>query len=137
MTTETKPTTAVEVFDRYIAAWASTDPDAIAALHATDGSFHLHAGEAPAVGRAAIRARFAGIFAQWPEFGFDVHRALIGEGHWVLDWAMTAVLRAPDGSRRPVRIELMDVVEFDPANGLVTSKDTYLDYQAAQDALAV
>lgn len=37
------PRTMQELFDAYGDAWASHDADAIAAFHASDGIFHLHA----------------------------------------------------------------------------------------------
>ena len=122
------------IFANYAATFATLDPDAIVALHSEDTRFWLHTGEDPVLGRDAVRQKFAGFFEQWPEFGFDVYRVLVGERHWVLDWALTAVLTDADGSTRPIRFDCLDVVEVDD-NGLVTRKDTFVDLVQAQVAL--
>ena len=120
--------------DRYAEAWAACDPDAIIALHAQDTQFWLHSGAAPTRGRDQVRDAFARMFSQWPQFGFHVYRVLVGEDHWVLDWALTAVLTGPDGSRRPVRFDCVDVVTVDES-GLVVRKDTFVDYPQVTAAL--
>lgn len=60
---------------------------------------------------------------------------LVGADHWVLDGTATAVLTDPDGTRRPVRVDCLDVVTFD-ATGLVTRKDTFPDYPQALKAVS-
>ncbi|SEG99964.1 SnoaL-like domain-containing protein [Nonomuraea solani] len=129
------PTTNVrELFDTYAATFATRDLDAIVALHSPATMFWLHNGEQPVHGRAALRDTFAAMFAQWPEMGFDVHRAITGDGHWILDWALTAVLTGPGGDRRPIRFDCLDVVTLDK-DGLVERKDTFIDLPQAQAAL--
>jgi len=103
------------ITEDYLAAWASRDPDRIAAMHTDDTRFEIHAGGGPVHGRAAAREAFAGLFAQWPDFAFEVHRVLLGERHWVLEWTLTSA-----------NLPLLDVVEVDP-DGFVSRKDTYLD----------
>jgi uncharacterized protein (TIGR02246 family) len=124
-----------QAFDRYAATFATRDVDAIVALHAPDSQFWLHLDSEPARGRAAIAATFAGFFAQWPKFGFEVYRVFTGPDHWVLDWALTAELARPDGTAVPVRFDCIDIVTLD-ADGLVARKDTFVDYVQAQQALA-
>ena len=128
------PTDLGAVFDRYSAAWAARDPERIAQAHHPDTTFWLHNGEAAVRGRSQVRDRFAALFEQYPEFGFDPHRVLFGDGHWVLDWAMTCVLPDAAGSARPLRWDCLDVVTVD-GSGLVLRKDTYVD--AAQAAAMV
>lgn len=123
------------LFDRYAATYATRDVDAIVALHAANSQFWLHLDSEPARGREAIAAAFAGFFAQWPNFGFQVYRVFTGPDHWVLDWALTAELARPDGSAVPVRFDCLDIVTLD-ADGLVARKDTFVDYVQAQQALA-
>jgi uncharacterized protein (TIGR02246 family) len=123
------------LFDRYAKAWAARDPDAVVALHAPDTQFWLHSGATPVRGRDEVRYAFASMFRQWPEFGFHTYRVLLGERHWVLDWALTAVLTEPDGTRRPVRFDCVDVVTVDEG-GLVVRKDTFVDYPQVTAALA-
>jgi hypothetical protein len=135
MATTTSTADTHAIFDRYAATFASCDPDAIVQLHSLDSQFWLHLGEAPVEGRDAIRDRFAEYFEQWPSFGFDVYRVHVGEQHWVLDWALTSELIQPDGTRRPIRFDCIDLVEVND-EGFVTRKDTFVDLVQAQQALA-
>jgi uncharacterized protein (TIGR02246 family) len=122
------------LFERYAATFATRDVEAIVALHAEETEFRLRLDGEPARGRAGVGETFAGFFADWPELGFEVHRVLLGDDHWVLDWAATAVLARPDGTPVPVSFDCLDVVTVD-ADGLVTRKDTFVDYAQVQAAL--
>jgi len=123
------------MFDRYAAAWTTRDPDRIAALHTEDSMFWLRLDQSPVRGRPQVREAFAALFEQWPELGFDVHHVRLGSDHWVLDWELRAVLTSPDGIRRPVRFDCVDIVVVAP-DGLVERKDTFVDYLQLQKALA-
>jgi hypothetical protein len=134
----TLSTTTAEIqglFDRYAQTFASHDVDAIVALHAPDTQFRLHLDNEPVRGRAAVAEAFAGFFAQWPSFGFEVYRVFTGADHWVLDWALTAELARPDGSPVPVRFDCLDIVTVN-RDRLVARKDTFVDYAQVQNALA-
>ena len=50
------------ISERYFAAWANRDPDAIVAMHTDDTQFWTHIGGDPVVGRDAVRDTFAGLF---------------------------------------------------------------------------
>jgi ketosteroid isomerase-like protein len=112
------------LFDRYAAAWAARDPDAIAALHSEDGVFHLHAGQEPVRGREPIRATFAGFFARYPDLAFELVDVKLGPGHWAVEWKM---------SSGALEVDLADVVTVE--DGRVTSKQSYLDAVALQAQL--
>nr|WP_251982558.1 nuclear transport factor 2 family protein [Streptomyces violaceusniger] len=58
-----------DLFERYHACWESRDPDRIAGLHTADSVFHLHSGQDPVRGQAAIREAAAGMFELVPELG--------------------------------------------------------------------
>lgn len=118
------------VAERYFAAWAACDPDAIVALHTDDTTFWVHAGQEPARGREAVRTAFAEIFERFPGFDFDVHRVLLGDSHWVLDWTLIS----RDGERE-LRLDCIDAVVVS-AEGLVERKDTFIDAVQLQTALA-
>lgn len=128
---ETQPTQVV--FDRYLAAWAARDPARIASLHSDDTSFWMHDGTSRIFGRKAVEQHFAGIFARYPGFGFDVYRSLIADKHWVLDWALKIEMTGNDGKKVQIRIDMLDVVDINEA-GEVVRKDTFYD---ASQALAV
>lgn len=123
--------TPQEISERYFAAWAARDPDAIVALHTEDTRFQTHVGGDAVVGREAVRATFAGLFEQFPGFAFDVHRTLFGDAHWVLDWTLT--FDGPGGERRG--FHCIDLVEV-AGDGLVARKDTFVDFPQLQAALA-
>jgi ketosteroid isomerase-like protein len=113
------------VSERYFAAWAQCDPDAILALHTDDTRFWTHVGSDPVVGRDAVHATFSQLFETFPEFSFETYRVLYGDDHWVLDWALIS---------GDIRFDCLDVVVVSP-DGLVARKDTFVDSAQLQAAL--
>ncbi len=114
--------TTTELFDRYAAAWAARDADAIAALHTDDSVFHLHsAGQEPAHGRAAVRAAFAEMFEQWPDLTFELVSLHPGRTFWAVQWRVVTA---------GFECDLADVVTLE--DGLVKAKHSYLDALAVQ-----
>jgi hypothetical protein len=111
--------------ERYFAAWAAHDLDAIVALHTPDTQFWMHMDGEPVVGRDAVRAAFAEIFTQFPDFTWETYRVLYGENHWILDWALIS---------GDIRFDCLDVVSISP-NGLVARKDSFIDAAQLQAAL--
>ena len=111
--------------ERYFAAWASRDPDAIVALHADDTQFWMHLGAEPVRGRQAVRAAFAEIFEQFPDLTWETYRVRYGENHWVLDWALIS---------GDIRFDCLDVFDVSP-DGLVARKDTFIDAAQLQAAM--
>ena len=109
------------LIDDYGAAWASHDPDRIAAFHAEDGAFQLHSGAAgPVQGRTAIREAFAGFLAQSPDLAFVEQELHLADWGWAVRWTMSA------GS---ISIDAVDVITV--SDGLIAAKHTYLDWAAA------
>lgn len=105
------------ISERYFAAWADRDPDAIVALHTEDTKFWTHLGGEPVIGRDAVRVTFAELFDNFPNFSFETYRVLYGEDHWVLDWALIS---------GDIRFDCIDAVVVTP-DGLVARKDTFVD----------
>ena len=112
------------ISERYFAAWAAHDPDAIVALHTEDTQFWTHLGAEPVQGRDAVRAAFEQIFAQFPDFTWETYRVLYGEDHWILDWALIS---------GDIRFDCLDVVNVS-SDGLVSRKDTFIDAAQLQQA---
>ena len=113
------------VFAAYRAAWRSHDLDAIVALHHPEGSFWLHtAGESVAVGREAMRTKFAATLALMPDIAFDSLRLHWGDAFLVHEMSATGTPAVP-GQTGVVRFDIVDVIEF--RDGLVWSKNSYLD----------
>lgn len=131
-----KPLDIEAIYERYVSTYATCNVEKIKMLHTENSKFWLHsAGAKPVLGRDAIAETFAGVFKQWPRAGFEVYRTVFGERHWTLDWAMTAILKGPDGSDRPVRFDAIDLVEVDDT-GLVVRKDTFVDAAQVKEAIA-
>ncbi|MGY1943622.1 nuclear transport factor 2 family protein [Nocardia asiatica] len=124
MTTATR-----ELFERYHACWVDRDPDRIIELHAADSVFHLHSGQGPARGRAAIREAAAATFAQFPDLAFDLVSLRVGEDFWVVQFQLSAT--SATGER--VSVDLADYVLVE--NGAVKEKHSYVDGIAMQAAL--
>ena len=118
-----------QISETYFAGWEARDPDAIAALHTEDTMFWSHYAGAPVRGRAAVRDTFAGLFETFEDFDFETYRVVLGDDHWVLDWALTARV---DGT--PVRFDCIDLVMLSP-EGLVARKDTFIDASQIPAAL--
>jgi hypothetical protein len=94
------------VFAAYRAAWRSHDLDAIVALHHPEGSFWLHtAGQTIAVGREAIRVRFAGTLALLPDIVFDSLRVHWGEAFLVHEMSASGTSAIP-GQTGVVRFDI-------------------------------
>ena len=113
------------IAERYFAAWAARDPDAIVALHTDGTQFWTHLGAPPVHGREAVRAAFAKIFEQFPDLTFQTYRVLYGKDHWILDWALIS---------GDIRFDCLDVVNVS-SDGLVVRKDTFVDAMQLQAAL--
>lgn len=112
-----------KIAERYAVAWKAHDVDAILALHAESSTFQAHGRTGTIRGLDALRVEFSQIFERYPQFRVEVHRLLLGDRHWTLDWTLT--FQPPGKTRRSVHA--LDVVEVDE-NGLVTSKDTFFDF---------
>jgi len=113
------------ISERYFAAWAERDPDAIVALHTEDTQFWTHLGAGPVSGREAVRAAFAELFERFPDFSFETYRVLYGDRHWVLDWALIS---------GDIRFDCLDVVDVS-RDGLLARKDTFVDLVQLQASL--
>ncbi|WP_280232788.1 nuclear transport factor 2 family protein [Nocardia cyriacigeorgica] len=118
-----------ELFDRYHACWADHDPDRIVELHSEDSVFHLHSGQGPARGRAAIRQAAAGTFALVPDLTFQLVSLRVGEDFWVVQWHLTGT----SATGNPVAVDLADFVLVE--DGAVKEKHSYVDGVAMQAAV--
>ena len=143
MTTQTEAASEIrELAARYGEAWNSQDLDAIMDLHTDDSVFVAHAaGSIPAEGREAVREAFAGYLALLPDINFAERALQVGDDHWVLESTMSGTVAQPievegealgdNGAR--VEIDCVDVIEV--RDGLVASKQTYIDSLTMQRQL--
>ncbi len=140
MTTQTAQTTEIrELAQRYGEAWNRQDLDAIMGLHTDDTVFQAHAvGSPPALGRQAVREAFAAYLAMLPDINFAERALHVGEDHWVLESTMSGTVAQPievegenlGGEGKRVEVPCVDVIEV--RDGLVASKQTYIDTLAMQ-----
>ncbi|MFE7133350.1 nuclear transport factor 2 family protein [Streptomyces sp. NPDC057638] len=119
-----------EVFARYHACWEARDPDRIASLHTPDSVFHLHSGEDPVRGRAAIREAVAGMFALVPDLEFTQVSLRTGDDFWVARFT----LGGTSASGGVIAVDLADFVLVE--DGAVKEKHSYVDGEAMRAALA-
>lgn len=143
MTTATDSMTAVRMLaQRYGEAWNSQDLDGIMDLHTDDSVFVAHAaGSVPAEGKDAVREAFAGYLALLPDINFAERALHVGEDHWVLESTMSGTVAGSievDGqalgeSGARIEVDCVDVIEV--RDGLVASKQTYVDSLKMQSQL--
>jgi len=115
---------------QYGEAWSTRDVEAILALHTADSVFQLHApGYARAEGIDAVRESFAAVFALLPDVTFTSVRQRIGEDFWVLE----SLMQGTTAAGISISVDCVDVISV--RDGLVASKDTYLDALAFQAQL--
>jgi len=138
--TQTQPT--AEFVQSYGEAWNAHDVDAIMAMHTDDTSFcQRTGGSSPHLGQAAVRDAFVATLELMPDMHFETRRLLIDEraGFFVHEMTYTATvpeaLATGNGADGPgtVRVDLVDVITL--RDGLVASKDTYVDTLAIQQQL--
>jgi steroid delta-isomerase-like uncharacterized protein len=137
-TTATEPDLR-QLAERYGEAWNTQDLDAIMELHADDCVFCAHAaGSPPAEGKEAVREAFAGYLALMPDINFAERSLHVGDRHWVLESTMTGTVVGSlevDGvelGEAGARVEVACVDVIEARDGLITSKQTYLDSLAMQ-----
>lgn len=121
-----------DLIQHYTDAWASRNPDKIVALHTENTTFHAHAGQAAAHGKAAVRQAFADLFAQFPDLAFAAVSEKTGHDFWIAEWRVSGTLAGTDSR---FEVDLVDVVTVE--GGLVKSKDSYLDAVSMQAQLGM
>lgn len=124
--------------EAYAAAWASRNPDAIAALHTQDTLFRLQVqGEADVRGRDAVRQRFADLLRDNPLYSSTAQRVTVGGNGLVVieytfvmgpasDFTLGRWIYTPTG--RSYAVNAVDVIRF--AEDGVAEKVTWLDVDA-------
>jgi steroid delta-isomerase-like uncharacterized protein len=141
----TQAAVAIEAFaQEYDRAWNAKDPDAIAAMHAEDGTYRLHIAGSPEVrGREALREAFATSIANWRELDFEFDRALYGESFYVWQATLHGVLENPlelgavtlPANGVSLAFAGLDVITLTD-DGLIESKQTHFDLVAAANQAA-
>jgi steroid delta-isomerase-like uncharacterized protein len=119
--------------DRYNAAWADHDVDAIVALHTESSVFENHTTGDVNVGKDAIGNAIRGIFTVFPDLTFETRRQYIRDDLVIQEWTargthLGKMMRAglevePTG--RTVEYRGMDVIPIE--EGKVARKDVYSD----------
>ena len=122
-----------EFIDRYNAAWNDHEVETIVSMHTEDSVFENHVTGDRYEGRTEIAGAITGIFAVFPDLGFETRRQYIRDDLIVQEWTargthLGAMRRsgievAPTG--RAVEYRGMDVIPI--RDGLVSRKDVYSD----------
>jgi len=113
--------TVEELAMAYHGAWVELDPDAIIALHSLDSVFHMHGAAEAVTGRDAVKELIVALLKLVPDLKFEPKRLYSGDDHIVFEYDMSGTF---NGS--PFICDGVDVIAV--THGLVTRKDTYLDY---------
>ncbi len=113
--------TVEELTMAYHGAWVELDPNAIIALHSPDSVFHMHGAAEAATGKDAVSELIAALLKLVPDLKFEPKRLYSGNDHIVFEYDMSGTF---DGS--PFICDGVDVIAV--TDGLVSRKDTYLDY---------
>lgn len=110
-----------EVAAAYLGAFASGDPDQVAALVA-DGFVNEHTSAlgSGCVGREEYRRRLPGFLASFPALAYEVESLIVDGGRVAAMYRMTA--SPADGD-----IDIRGVMIIDVADGLVTRRVDYWD----------
>lgn len=127
------PSALIDLATRYSKAWSDRDVEAILTLHADDSTFQVHGTDSRAKGRKEIRGALEAFFKTWTRTRFEGRARNFGEDHWVLEYTLHATLSGPlhvgmqtiEGRGQEVNFEGVDVIRV--SNGMVASKDTYID----------
>jgi hypothetical protein len=131
----------VEVYGQ---RWDSHDLDGIMALHTLDTTFRLHLRGMPEIsGSDAVLAAFAGLLKTWPDMRSTTERLTLGDGHFIIQYTVTATLAEPlplgavvvQPTGKVVQFGAVDI--FTMTGDLVQRKETYLDIAAALQQLEV
>jgi steroid delta-isomerase-like uncharacterized protein len=120
----------MELAQAYSGAWAVHDPAAIAAMHTDDSVFELHDVGAPATGREAVRELIESLLTLVPDLRFQPRRVHFGAEHFVSEYVMSGTVEG-----KPFAIAGVDVMTM--RDGLVSRKDTYLDWLTYQRQVGI
>ena len=120
------------------AAWNAHDADAVAAVFADDAVI-VDSGVGEVRGRAAIRARVAGMLAAFPDLRLDRRSLLVDAGANADEWTLTGTHLgeyfgiAPTGRR--IEVDGATFSRFG-ADGLVVHDTNYIDVAGLLNQLA-
>ena len=113
----------VEVLQAFADAWNRHDVDALMSMMADDGAFEASAGDnvdgERHVGRLAVRAAFAAVFAEYPDAHWGNARHFVHGERGVSEWTFTGT--RTDGTR--VEVHGCDLFTF--RDGKIALKNSY------------
>jgi steroid delta-isomerase-like uncharacterized protein len=119
----TPPAVTTDVLQAFAEAWNRHDIDALMSFMASDCSFDASAGPEPCgtrhVGRDAVRAGFAQVWATFPDAHWGDARHFVHGDRGVSEWTFTGT--RSDGSR--VAVQGCDLFTF--RDGKIAVKDSY------------
>ena len=111
------------LLESFADAWNRHDVDAIMSMMTEDGVFEASKGNdvngERHVGRQAVRAAFAAVFAEYPDAHWGNARHFVNGDRGVSEWTFTGPLE--DGKR--VEVNGCDLLTF--RNGLIAVKNSF------------
>ena len=112
-----------DVLARFMAAWNARDLDALMGCMAAECAFHASSGPgaegARHLGRDAVRAAYAAVFAAYPQAAWTADRHHVAGDTGVSEWRFVGTTAAGN----PVEVQGVDLFRFD--GDLIALKDSY------------
>jgi steroid delta-isomerase-like uncharacterized protein len=117
------------LLDELYEAYNRHDPDAAAALYASEGIHEDVAHGRPKVGRDAIAGGLRHFFAAFPDARWDVHARLSGDAHVGASYVLTGTLQTDLGPFEATgqRLEIRGVQVLETAGGLISRSEDFWD----------
>lgn len=111
--------------NRYALAWSSGNPDSLAAFYSEHGSLRVNT-DAPAVGRAAVRATALGFMTGFPDMVVRMDSMIPTANGANFHWIWTGTNTGPGGTGKAVHMVGYEELTFGP-DGLITQALGHFD----------
>ena len=130
---EIEPAQLRDLAKRYTAAWCSKDPASVAAFYSPNGSLSVN-GDAPAVGRSAIKAVARGFMTAFPDLEVMMDDVLVQDDRAVYNWTLAGTNTGPGGTGKRVRISGFEIWVIG-IDGMIAESQGHFDDAAYQRQL--
>ena len=127
-----------ELAERYVAAWNSHDPVAVAAMFVEGGTYEDPTTDGPVAGQAIAEAA-SRLFGAFPDLLFEIEDVLQGEGAAAIQWLMRGTNNGPFAGAPPTgkALALKSAHFLRTRDSLVASAVGYLDHRTVAAQLGL